>query len=462
MVEAAMLCSLAALLALGIVELVMPWINDLMGRTVGWAGEGAAGAWLLWLAVVLVTIMLIGSYPALGHSALKPAAVVRGGHWSVGSKRYLRRLMVTLQFGIASTAVICAIVVAQQQRFLDQSDLGYNPEGLIYVRLDSNSRQHFDAIKAQLLLRHDVIEVTAGSMPIEARTSTTRWDWEGKDPGVEARVHPMWIEPGYVDALKLELTAGQNFLEVGINHDYEPLIVNETAVRIMGYSDPIGKRATYAGHYSSGREGRIVGVVKDFHYGSMHHQIGATVLLANPEIARYLCVRARSQAEPVVLKELEAILRRISPTAQIEPKLLDETIREFYGSEFNLGSIVTVFAGVVILVSCLGLVGMAAHAAESRRKENAIRKAVGASALRVALTSVQEISLIVLVALTCSVPIAHILAARWLDRFAYHISVEPWIYILTGVITSAIALSAVSYQTWRAATLNPTDVLRCE
>ncbi|UCC43626.1 MAG: ABC transporter permease [Candidatus Zixiibacteriota bacterium] len=448
--------------AIVMVECALPAVSEWTGKPLSLAGHGISTLILALGAIALFTGLASGSYPALVLSSVSPMRAV-GGILSRGKGgAFFRRVLVTCQFAVVIVAMIGAIVIAGQLEYVQRTPLGFTADHFLYAGIDGEARKHFETMRAELLRSDDISGVTAGSMPMTAAASTIRWDWEGKNPDDYVPVHPMFVDYQYAEVLGLEILRGRDFTERDGAGSEDVMLVNEAAVKVMGFQDPIGKRVTYSGHGASGRDGRIIGVVKDFHYGSLHSQISPTLLMLNRDAMRYLGIRTSPDGEERALAALKTTWRRLGIETSLTYVFMDDMLASSYYSDERLGVIYRLFVVVATFVLCLGLFGMGSYSAECRRKEISIRKVLGATVSGIVQLLSREFLILAAIANAVAWPIAYYAMNRWLQDFAYRIELGIGTFVLAGLAAMLIALLTVSYQAIRAAWANPVEALKYE
>jgi putative ABC transport system permease protein len=443
--------------ALALLELLLPAVSTWLGKPLGLDLAERPELILGLVGIALLTGVLAGSYPALLLSSFKPIRVLKTAA-SPGSRGAIsRKALVVIQFAASVFLIISALVISGQLGFMTKGDLGFDQEHLLYVRMRGGFLADYQNIKAQLLQNPDVISVSAGWPPKSPHWASNEINWEGKDAKKEVVMCRYNVDFGYVNTLGMQMVRGRDFSPQFVTDQTESFLVNEEAVRQMGLDDPIGKQFSY-----DGRGGKIVGVVRDFHQGSLHDPIYPLVLQIDSEKLYYLLVRLKPGAVPEILSLLESRWQQTASDFPFEYHFLDQTIEGFYRAEQRMGTIFRWSTFLAILISCMGLFGLAAFAAEKRTKEIGIRKVLGASAANIVKLLSKEIILLVLVANLIAAPIAYWAMTRWLENFAYRIEVGLSVFIISALVALITAMVTVSYQAIRAALTNPVETLRYE
>jgi len=450
------------LLALGLSLLVawlaLPVFNTLVEREL--TLNPAANPFLFGgiLLVSVLTGLLAGLYPAVFLSRFRPAAVLNrlaaGGPRSASR---LRNILVLAQFAVTIVLISSTFVVRDQLLYMRQADLGYSQEQIVVLPIrDRAVKGNLATIRTELLRRSDITAVAASqSLPNHIPTFTSR-DWIGRSEGEPVPIYYNSADSDFVDLFDIEVVRGRNFSREFPADAAGAFLVNETAVRTAGWDDPLGREFV---HWR-GDKGKIVGVVKDFHFQSLHQPIAPLYIFLDPGTVSHLSVRIRSTDVSATLAAIEKEFRRFSPHWPFEYTFFDETFARAYQDEQRLETVFGVFAGLAVVIAGLGLFGLAVFAAEQRTREMGIRKVLGASPVGIALLLSREFLAWVLVANVIAWPAAWVLMNRWLEAYAYR--VEPGVapFAAAALLAVVIAALTVSVQALRAALANPVDSLR--
>ena len=420
----------------------------------GWLPLGA-GLFGLALAVGL----LAGAYPALVLSGFRPASVLkRARSGGTGSSR-LRSALVVGQFAVAVLLLVGTAVVLDQMRFLRTKDLGFDREQVITFALrDAELQDRYDTFKAEVL-RHPGVVAVAGSNGHPGGGLNT---YTVRLPGSDTeQLFPMiGIEPDFERVYGLDLAAGRA-LRADLASDSAAVVVNETlAHQIAGSAtEALGQEVRL---YSDPVPHRVVGVVRDFHTASLHEAVGPLLLFRRSARNWEVSVRLRAEAVPEALAHIEAQWKALAPDRPFDYAFLDAALAGLYDTEQRLMQLLGLFAGLAVLIACLGLFGLAAFAVERRTKEIGIRKVLGATAAGIAVLLSRDLLKLVGLACLIAAPLAYVVATRWLDTFAYRVDLSPTAFAAASGLALLIGLLAVSVHAFRAATADPVDALRYE
>lgn len=371
---------------------------------------------------------------------------------------WFRKGLVVFQFVLSIVLIIATIIVSRQVNFIQTQNLGYDRENLVYIPLEGDLVEKYPLFKDAAGKLPGIIKVSRMSgTPTDMENSTGGVDWEGKEPNSVPMFTQASVGYDYAQTMKLQITKGRDFSK-DFATDSVGYILNEAALKKIGYKDPIGKTLTFWG-----KKGQIVGIYKDFHYTTMHNAIDPLIIrLRETEKYGYALVRIKAGNTKGTLAGLEAVCRNLNPKFPFTYDFSDAQFNKLYKSEAMVGRLSNCFAFLAIFICCLGLLGLAMFTAEQRTREIGIRKVLGASAGSVFGLLSKEFVWLVLIALLVASPLAWLAMNSWLRNYAYHTAISWWIFVLAGALALAIALVTVSFQAMRAALANPVRSLRAE
>jgi hypothetical protein len=412
---------------------------------------------------------MAGSYPALYLSRMTPVRVLKGSQSTGYARSWFRRILVLGQFSLAAGLVAVAAVIFLQMEFIRNKGLGFDREQMVYFLPRGDFARNYAVIKEELLAHPSIIGVTAGEPPVLRFGSQSEIKWEGMGEDDSTGWTSLAVDPNYVETFGMTIVQGQDLSELPPAEARRSMLVNETAARLMGLDNPVRRQISIKRHSFDGSalamaeyEGTIVGVVGDFHYGSLHSAIGPVAIFADSAQARRMCVRIQPGRTAEAMALLEEYWQRYASEYLMEYQFVDESIDAFYRSEQQLSLILTYFTALAIFVSCLGLFGLASYLAETRTKEIAVRKVLGSSVTEVMTLLCRESIVLVILANVIIWPVAWYIISIWLERFVYRIDVGPAPFVVTTIVTVALALLSVGYQAFRAARTSPAYSLRYE
>lgn len=460
--ESAFLTVLSIGVSILLVELVMPWFNQLTGQTLA-IDYTSLQFWGIIVSLGIIVTLLAGSYPALMLSSFKPVAVLKGGSTKGGNAR-LRKYLVVFQFTASIFLIISTMVIYQQIQFMQQKDLGYKQDNVLVLTAYREVENRFEAFRSEMQNVPGFVEAAMASDTPTNIGAGYGPDVEGVDEGPNYMVNGLRVSPEFTDAMNIEIVAGRTFTEGDFTRanqpeDYEySILVNQSAAESLGFSpdDIVGRKARI-----SGGEGPIIGVVKDFHFSSLHRPIEPLFIFPRDGFNKLLLSFNTSDIS-TTLNETQAAWENMFPQYPFEYQFLDQEYNALYQQETRAGNIFTSFAILAIFVACLGLVGLASFMVEQRTREIGIRKVLGATSTQVMTLFSKDFLILVAIGFLISVPLAWYAMSNWLQNFAYQIDLRWSIFLIAGLATLIIAFATVSWQAVQAAKLDPAESLRAE
>lgn len=458
--EAMLMSLLAAVLAVVIICLLLPAFNAMVGKQIE-PGLQHPAHWAALLSIALVTGVVAGSYPSLYLSSFNPVKVLKGIKTPGGSAAFIRKGLVTVQFTVSIVLIVSTIIIYQQIEHVKHRKLGYNKDNLLEMDVTGRMGQDFAAIR-QDLLNTGLIENVALSdhATIYGGNNTNAFRWPGS-PESGFLISNRCVTPGFFATSGMELTQGRDF-QSGATVDSFSVVITESLSRLMGAEGSIGRNLLIPDDEENNyRPYRIVGVVKDYVYGNIYGKPDPVAFFKRDNDPRVMYVRIAAKADPeLAVKGIEQVMAKDNPGYPFAFRFVDEQFNAMFSSEQLIGRLSRVFASLAIIISCLGLFGLAAYTAERRTKEIGIRKVLGASVAGIArLLSVEFLKLVLLSAVI-AFPLAWGLMAYWLGQFSYRTAIHWWVFILAGGMAVVIALATVSYQAVRTAMRNPVKSLQ--
>jgi len=458
--ESILLSFISFILAVILVQAFLPSVNNIVGKqlTLSYSGSPL----FIFLGIAFLTGIISGSYPAVFLSSFRPVTVLKGFVRSSSQNIRLRKLLVIGQFVVSIALITGTIIIYQQLVYMRNTDMGINKSHVINMELRGNLRKQYSTIKSELLRNPDITAVCATNGSFSKRFGTDEIGWEGKpeDKRIFMSIHS--VDFDYQKIFDIKMAMGRYFSRDYPTDRSDGIIVNETAAKIMGMESPIGQRISCSIPFSSQKSGTILGVVKDFHFRSLHEKIDPLVLVIAPGWFTDVYVRIRPENVPETLGFIEKTIKKFAPDFPFEYSFLDEDIDNLYKTEQRIGNLVRYGTFLAIFIACLGLFGLASFMAEKRTKEIGIRKVLGASISGIVLLLTKEFTKWVIIANLIAWPIAYFVMRGWLQNFAYHINIGIGKFLLAAALALVTALITVSFQAVKTATSNPVDSLRYE
>jgi len=453
-IESVLLFLFASILAFILIYLLLPLYNNLSGKNLLFSFANS-NVWLVVGSAIVGSLILASIYPALLLSSFKPLQALRG-KLSIGiGKVAFRKVLVVTQFVFSVGLIIATIVISYQLKYIRNKDLGLDKEHVFSFAITREISEHYDAAKVQLLNQPGILDVAASNNNLVANdASTSDTDWDGKEEGRLFLIHPNAVDHSFIPLLQMKIVAGNNF--TGTKSDSAHFILNETAVKQAGIKDPIGKSFTLWG-----TKGIVTGVVQDFNYASLKQSIEPAVFLYRPSYWR-IYVKTTGKDAARAIAGVQKVWKSYNPDFPFEYSFLDDDFNRIYSDDQRTGTLFSVFAAIAILISCLGLFGLATFTAQVKIKEIGIRKVLGASITSITNLLAKDFIVLVLTAFIIASPLAWIAMNKWLQNYAYRINISWWIFFVTGLIAIAVTLLTVSFQAIKAAIANPVKSLRTE
>jgi hypothetical protein len=461
--ESLLVVWLSFVLSLLLVKISLPWFNDLAGKQMSILWENP-WFWIASLTFILLTGLLSGSYPALYLSSFNPVKVLKGTFRTGRMAAVPRKILVVMQFAISVTLIICTIIVYHQIVFAKNRPVGYTREGLLMVSKKSDDFYGKTQILRSELIKTGVVTEMAesGGKVTELWSNNGGFDWKGKDPNFEAHFATLTVAPQYGKTVGWQFVAGRDFSEE-LATDSSGFVINETAAKYMGLENPVGEMVRWTNKwYGVDKTFIILGVIKDMVMGSPFEPIKPSIFFLQGN-SGWINIKIKPTVSAgEALPKIEAVFKKIIPTAPFDYQFADDEYAKKFAAEERIGKLATFFATLAIFISCLGLFGLASFMAEQRTKEIGVRKVLGASIMDLWLLLSKDFVRLVLISFIVAVPIAWYAMNTWLENFAYRIAISWWIFALTGVGAMFIALFTVSWQSVKAALVNPVKSLRNE
>ena len=464
--ESTLLVFIAFILAVALIALLLPKFNDLSGKhftmDVLLTPVIIFGAFI----IVLFTGIASGGYPAITLSSLRPIQILRGTTNVKNTTSSFRKVLVVFQLVISVFLMTGTLVVYYQIRHMQNQDIGYNRDNLLYILVRGNAQQQHESFKQAL---RDNPQILAGGASASFTTrgitfTNARWQWQDKDPDRDLMFRATFIDEGFIDAFDIKMVEGRSFSREFLS-DSSGLIFNDAAVQAMGMGNPVGHTINYV--YNSATPFHCIGVARDFNFQSLHSKIEPLILLRAGGIFGYpypsfIYVRMSGENITETISFIEKTWKSFESEYEFSYGFIDEEFRQLYVAESRIGNVIRAFTLLAVFISCLGLFGLASFMVMRRTKEIGIRKVLGAPESGILALMLKEFTKWVVVANVIAWPISYFAMRNWLSLFAYHINPGAWIFLCAGVASLVVALLTVMYHTVRAVRAKPVDSLRYE
>jgi len=455
--ESVFISFLSLVLALVIVIMLLPVFNQLADRKLV-INLSDAKLWLSLLGIALITGLISGSYPALFLSGFNPVKVLKGNVKSMGGNLLFRNTLVVVQFMVSIVLLVGTVVIYNQLKFIRDRNPGFEKANLLYIPMTGDIWGKQQAFKNELSRNPLTSDFAVTSdLPTNLGGWTLSVDWDGKDHHSQMSFPVMAVNEDFTQTFRVKLAAGRSFSRA-FKTDSNSYMINEKMAGIMGLNanTAVGKTLTLWGN-----KGTIVGVVKDFNFKPVSQAIEPLVLPFN-KMGGFVMVRTLPGKTNAAIKALAAISQQLNPAYPFKFDFLDQDLANLYKGEQQMGNIFNLFAALGIFISCLGLYGLSAFMAEQRTKEIGVRKVLGASVLNLVFLLSSGITRLILIAIFIAIPLSWYAVNSWLAGFAYHINVSWFIFFIAALAALSIAWITVSYESIKAAIVNPIRSLRTE
>ncbi len=461
--ESLILTIFAMTLAVITAKLVEPYFGELAGRAVVFDPfDGSFGTYSV-ISLTLITAIISGIYPAFVLSSFKPISVLKGSIESKSSGVWFRRGLVVLQFVTSITLIIGIGVIFRQMNYTKNKDLGYDKDHILGINVsDETFWDRYDDFRDRFLNIPGVINVSRANRTPMFGGGQTGVRIDGFDD--DWLIAYYLCDENQIETMGMEMAEGRFFskdfptdVAQFDTSNSGALVVNQTAVRKLGWENPIGKEMAVWG-----KTFPIIGVVRDFHFATLNDDIEPLFFVNTHYEQHYLTIRFNNEDLPAFVENVEAIWDEIMPEVAFNHFFMNEFFNQHYSVELRLSTILKIFSVLTIFIACLGLVGLASYATLRRTKEISVRKVLGASVPQILTLVTKEFAILVVVANLISWPIAYYMMSKWLETFAYKLPIAWWIFPLAGIAALFIALISTAWQAWRAALTNPSQALRSE
>jgi putative ABC transport system permease protein len=461
--EALVMSLLATVVATAIIALVLPYFNVLVQKSLSLDLDNPVHMLAL-LLIAVVCGLVAGSYPALYLSSFNPASVLKGFRLKAGGAIVVRKGLVVLQFTISIVLIIATLIIYQQIQHVKSRELGFNKDNLLELDVQGVMGTHFDVIRQDLINTNVVKDAALSDHPtITGGNNTDDFLWDGKDPNSRVLISTRYVSPEFFAASGMHLLDGRNVrISDTMSAHRIGIVITASLAKILGKGSPVSKFIWYNGDTAD--KAIVVGVVNDYVYGDMYGQPDPVMFFYGPyQNAAVMYVRTMPQSDPGrVLAKIEAVLKKDNPGYPFQYRFVDDQFNSLFTNETLIGTLSQVFAALAIVISCLGLFGLAAYTVERRIREIGIRKVLGASVSGIAGLVSRDFMQLVGLAVLIAFPVAWWLMHNWLQDYAYRTTIQWWVFAAAGGLALLITLMTVGLHALRAARANPIKTLRTE
>ncbi len=469
--ESIFISFVAAIVAVMLMLLLLPVFNSLVQKNLS-LGLNNPYHLIALVSLTLICGLVAGSYPSLYLSSFNPVFILKGIKLKSGSAAVIRKGLVITQFAVSIVLIISTVVIYQQIQHVKSRDIGYNKDNLMQIDAQGDIVKDFPAIKQDLINTGYVENVAlADHNTLGGGNNTTSINWQGKDPKSNTIISQRIVSQEFMSTTGMHIIEGRDFQpadQVQFNDNHMPVdsthamnvIVTESMARLLGKGSALGKimdRQTDRGGYQL----QVVGVIKDYVYGDMYGKSAPVIFYNIPQATNLLFVKIKGSTESAVAK-ITAVMKKDNPAYPFNYQFVDDQFNQLFLSEMLISKLSRVFAALAILISCLGLFGLAAYTAERRRKEIGVRKVLGASVSGITTLLSKDFIKLVVIACLLAFPVAWWMMNDWLQTYQYRITISWWIFLAAGITSILIALITISFQSIKAAIANPVKSLRTE
>jgi ABC-type antimicrobial peptide transport system permease subunit len=454
LLESAVISTAALILALLVVGTILPSFNILTGKqlTLNFERGFVYGC----IGITAVTALLSGVYPAFYLSAFNPTVIFRGNIRTSNRSLTVRKALMVLQFSLSIVFIISVMVVYNQMRLIQNENMGYKRDGVVYFEMDEQIKSHQQAFLDAL----GKVDGVQGASSIwwgflGQRNSTSDVSWPGKGPS-ETTMQYRRIDDGLLEVLGIQMAAGRSFSS-DVPSSHQGVIFNQTAIDMMGLSNPVGKKIRLWG-----AEREIVGVTNDFHFETLYSDVGPLFFIYNPERTNTAMVRIDRSRADQALRNVERFYTTMMGSSTLDLRFLDDDFQAQYASEKRVETLAKYFTLIAVLLSCLGVLGLASYTAARRTKEMGIRKTLGSSEVGIVYLMTRDFARPVFSSVIIAIPVAYLLVSSWLNEFKLRIDLSWWYFAIGAILAIVLCWVTVSTQAIKVARMNPARGLRSE
>lgn len=454
--ESMLMTFLSLVVAIILVVMALPQFNLITGKELSFTLNPQLVAVLA--GITLVTGLVAGSYPAIYLSGFSPVAVLKGKLKSSTGEVWVRKGLVAFQFTLSIILIVSVLVVYKQIEFVQNANLGYDKDNVIYFEVEGRVKENAETFLSEIKRIPGILNAASSTSDMTGHSWSVGFIWEGKANDDKVRTELMAVNPDFLETLGLQVKEGR-FFSRDFGSDTTKVVINEAAAKVMGFENVIGK------HVKGNGDFEIIGVVKDFHLESFHEEVKPQVFVLhrrNFAPASLIMARIEAGKEKETLERLDAFYKVYNPGFPLDYTFVDDDYQALYTAEQRVSTLSKYFAGLAIVISCLGLFGLAAFTAQRRIKEIGIRKILGSSDFGIMRLLSGDFTKTIFMAIMIAMPLSYFITGKWLAGFAYRIDLEWWFFAGSGCLALLIALLTIALQTVRASRVNPTECLKHE
>lgn len=462
--ESVLVALIAFIVSLGVVQLALPWFNEVSGKSVHmlWSDPKF---WFACLGFIMVTGLIAGSYPALFLSSFQPVKVLKGAFSAGSFSTAPRKVLVVVQFTVSVTLIIGTMVIYRQMEFARSRPIGYSINGVISSPIKTEEiMKHYDAFRNELLATHAVLEIAASETPVtETYTTNSGFDWKGKDPDMEEEFVTVGVTHDFGKVIGWQIKQGNDFSK-DLASDSSGFIINEAAANYMGFKNPIGEVMKWG----KNGEWKIIGVARDMVTQSPYSAVKPMIFFLKSSRLGFIRLNLvnmklnPSVSATVALERIEPIFKKYDPANAFEYKFADQEFGKKFSNEKRIGNLALVFTTLAIFISCLGLFGLASFVAEQRTKEIGIRKVMGASVAQLWRLLSKDFVTLVVISCVVAIPLSFYFMNDWLTQYQYRVTITWQIFAIASAGAMSITVLTISFQSIKAAMMSPVKSLRSE
>lgn len=461
--ESLIIVSLSMIVAVLLVFVALPGMSDFTGKVFVIQNFINGQTILLVIGIMLLIGLVAGSYPSFVLSSFSPVMVLKGMAKSSKGGTYLRRVLVVFQFSLSIALIAGTIIVYFQMNHILDKDLGFDKERMLILdyNYDETVNDKREVLKTEMEANPAILSAAFSRSVPGSYFPNAGTEIQTADGEMKMEVQPIFqVGMDFIPHYNLELVAGRSYSRDHPSDTLGGIVINEAAAKQYGYTNPadiIGKK------YSQwGREGEVIGVVKDFNFISLHRNIEPLTLPLEPYACRYLSLKVKSENMTETIKQVGEVWAQLAPHRPFLYSFLDDDFNRQYKTDFIFRKLFTTFSCLAILIACLGLLGLATYTAEQRTKEIGIRKVLGANVNNIVVLLSKDFIVLVVIAMLIATPAAWYAMNKWLEGFAYRVEIQLWVFALAGLVALSIALFTISFQSIKSALMNPVTSLRSE